>query len=372
LDQRQLVSVPGRVNLIGEHIDYHNLAVLPMAIQRRVRVAFRAREDRRIRATSPGFPDCDFEWSDSLDPGASGDWANYVKAAAQAVSDRWGAGRGIDAEVDSDLPPAAGLSSSSALLTAFTLALLQANGISAGFGELMEVLPEGEHFVGTRGGGMDHAAVLAAKAGAALLVRFAPVSVEHVPIPRGWAFLVAHSLTTAEKSHHIRSEYNARRAAGTRGLERLGFASYAEAVERHTFAELETLAREGLDDEARRCFLHVAGEAGRVREAVAALRAGDAGEFGELLYASHESLRDLLRISNPQLDELVEAARAAGARGARLTGAGFGGCAVVFTDVAERDRVAAELVRTYYSRRPGFDAGKHLIAAEPSAGALSA
>jgi galactokinase len=370
LDHDQLVSVPGRVNLIGEHIDYHNLPVLPMAIQRQVRVAFRPREDRRIRASSPGFPDCDFEWTDRLEPGDSGGWSNYVKAAAQAVTERWGAGRGIDAEVTSDLPPAAGLSSSSALLTAFTLALLEANGIRAGFEELMDVLPEGEHFVGTRGGGMDHAAVLASRAGCALLVNFAPVSVEHVPIPRGWAFLVAHSLTTAEKSHHMRAEYNARRTAGTRGLARLGLPSYAEAVER--FDEVSTLARGRLDEEACRCFLHVAGEAVRVRKAVAALRAGDAESFGKLLYASHESLRDLLRISNPSLDELVEAARESGARGARLTGAGFGGCAVVFCDAAERDRIGAELVRRYYSRRAGFDPEKHLIAAEPSSGALNA
>jgi galactokinase len=368
LDQQQLVSVPGRVNLIGEHVDYHNLPVLPMAIERRVRVAFRPRRDRRIRATSPGFPGCDFEWAEKLAPSDSGDWSNYVKAAAQAVSERWGLGRGIDAEVTSDLPPAAGLSSSSAVLTAFTLALLDANGIRAGFEELMDVLPEGEHFVGTRGGGMDHAAVLASRAGHALLVGFAPVSVEHVPIPQGWAFLVAHSLTTAEKSHHMRAEYNARRTAGTRGLEGLGFASYRQAVEQ-PFQELTAMARQRLDEEACRCFLHVAGEAVRVREAVAALRAADAEAFGGLLNASHESLRDLLRVSNPSLDELVEAAGAAGARGARLTGAGFGGCAVVFCAASERERVASGLVERYYSRRAGFDPEKHLIAAEPSAGA---
>src|SRR5205807_8783885 len=128
---------------------------------------------------------------------------------------------GIDAAVASDLPAAAGLSSSSALLTGLTLALLRANCVHTTFGELMEVLPEAEYFVGTRGGGMDHAAVLASKAGGALLVRFAPVSAINVPIPGGWSFLIAHSLTTAEKSGAVRGAYNARRSAGQRALEML-------------------------------------------------------------------------------------------------------------------------------------------------------
>ncbi len=358
-----LISAPGRVNLIGEHIDYHNLPVLPMALQRRVRIAFRARGDARIRAVSEQFGEREFEWTERpLEPAASGDWVNYVKAAAQAIGDRWGPGRGIDAAVVSDLPSAAGLSSSSALLTGFTLALLEANGIRAGFKELMEVLPEGEYFVGTRGGGMDHAAVLAGKAGCALLVRFAPASVEPIPIPGGWKFLVAHSLEIAEKSGAVREEYNRRRAAGNRALERLGFRSYAEA---RADADLS-----GLGDEERRCFLHVAGEAQRVHSAVQALCAADTDAFARALNESHASLRDLLRVSTPALDALVAAARKSGAAGARLTGAGFGGCAVIFCRAGDLDRVRKGLVKRFYSKHAGFDPAIHLIDAEPSAGAL--
>jgi galactokinase len=109
-----LVEVPGRVNLIGEHIDYHGLAVLPMAIERRVRVAFRARGDARIRAVSGGgYGEREFEWTPGLKPGAPGDWENYLKAAAEAVGGKWGLGCGVDAAVISDLPPAAGVSWSS-------------------------------------------------------------------------------------------------------------------------------------------------------------------------------------------------------------------------------------------------------------------
>lgn len=338
------------MNLIGEHIDYHNLPVLPMAIQRGIRVAWTARAGARISARSRQFGQREFEWLSRLEPSSAGDWENYVKAAAQAVAERWGVGRGIDAEVDSDLPAAAGLSSSSALLTAFMIALLRANGVEPRFEELMAVLPEAEHFVGTRGGGMDHAAVLAGEPGAAVLVRFAPVGVQAVPVPPDWAFLAVHSMVVAEKSGAVRAEYNRRRMAGVRAFEKAG--------------------REPLEDEEQRAYLHVTAEARRVESAVEALRSADADRFGEALNASHESLRDLLRVSCPALDELVAIARQAGAIGARLTGAGFGGFAIVACRRQERDRIAARIRREYFEGRPGFQPDSHLIAVEPSAGAL--
>lgn len=366
-----VVAVPGRVNLIGEHIDYHNLPVLPMALGRKIRVAFRPRPDRLIRACSNSHGEREFEWVEQLQPSASGDWVNYVKAAAQAIEGRWKLQFGIDAAVVSDLPPAAGLSSSSALLTGFTLALLRANGVQATFEELMDVLPEGEYFVGTRGGGMDHAAVLAGQRGCAILVGFAPLTVSSVPVPEGWVFLIAHSLTTAEKSGEARSRYNNRRTAGSNALRRLGFESFGQALERYELQELVEQAAERLEGDEQRCFLHVVTEAHRVHAAVAAMRGGDAQTFGRLLNDSHESLRDWLRVSCPALDSLVEAARAAGALGARLTGGGFGGCAVILCRAAERERVAAGIVERFYAGRAGFDPNVHLIAAEPSAGALS-
>ncbi len=366
-----VVAVPGRVNLIGEHVDYHNLPVLPMAIQRSIRVAYRVRNDRQIRAASTVFGDRAFEWTAQLEPSAAGDWVNYVKAAAQAVEGKWHLAYGIDAAVVSDLPPAAGLSSSSALLVAFTLALLRANDVQATFEELMEVLPEGEYFVGTRGGGMDHAAVLAGRQGCALLINFAPITVAPVPIPKEWAFLVAHSLSNAEKSGAVKAEYNSRRTAGTRALVKLRLASFREAVEQYGVEELKHLAASRLDDEVeRRCFLHVVTEAARVARAAGALERGDADEFALVLNAGHASVRDDLRISCPALDRLTEAALASGALGARLTGAGFGGCAVVFCHAADRERVAAGLVERYYSKHSGFDPAVHLMVATPSAGAL--
>jgi len=362
-----VVAAPGRVNLIGEHIDYHNLPVMPIAMRRAVRIAYRPCRDSRIRAVAPGYGRREFEWTPSLAMAAPGDWENYLRAAAQAVTGKWGVGPGIDAAVTSDLPAAAGLSSSSALIVGVTLALLRARGVSATFEELMEVLPEGEHFVGTRGGGMDHAASLDSRAGCASLIGFAPLSLRPVPVPAGWAFLVAHTMTTAEKSGAAREQYNVRRAAGYTALVRLGFSDYREVL---AAPDPESLAAR-LDAGAERdSFLHTVTEAMRVGEAVSALERGDAARFGSILNASHASLRDRLRVSTPALDRLTGDAVASGALGARLTGAGFGGCAVVLCRREDVERVRQGLVARYYAQRAGFDPDKHLILAEPGPGAL--
>lgn len=364
------VSVPGRINLIGEHIDYHGLPVLPMALQRRVGVGFRPRDDRRIRAISPSYGDRELSLCSNPQPGPPGDWANYLKAAMQVAASRWNLKVGIDAAVTSDLPPAAGLSSSTALLVAFTLALLEANDFHPGIPELMEMLPDGEQFVGTRGGGMDHAAVLACQSGCALLIHFDPLRFTAIPVPSDWSFLVAHSLTTAEKSGAVNAEYNARRTAGINGLQKLGLESYPQAVACHAAEELTTLAG-SLTGAESRSFLHVTSESLRVQECLDAMRTQDIHRFGRLLTASHISLRDQLLVSHPSLDVLVQAALDAGAAGARLTGAGFGGCAIVLTKMENRDDVRSKLIERYYASRPDFDPQKHLFFAEPSAGALS-
>jgi galactokinase len=338
-----IVEAPGRVNLIGEHIDYHGLSVLPIALQQRVRLHYRRREDRRIRAVSECYGEREFEWTDDLVPVAAGDWENYLRAAARVARTFLPPGaRGIDAEISSDLPAAAGLSSSSALIVAATLGLLRANGYNPAFGELMEVLPDGEQFVGTRGGGMDHAASLGSRAGCASLIGFAPVTIRHVPVPEDWTFLVVNSLIRAEKSGRARDEYNARRNATMTAREKLDCG--------------EPLTP--LEEEA---YKHVTTEADRVQLAVTAMERGEAELFGDLMRMSHESLRHRLRVSLPALDQLVGTAMDAGALGARLTGAGFGGCIVVLARRAESDKVKAGIARRF--RGPVFEA-------QPGAGAL--
>ena len=360
----QSVWAPGRVNLIGEHIDYHGLAVLPMALPRRVRVVYTPRADRHISAASAVYGPRQFEWTADLTPVAAGDWENYPRAAARAVAGKWGVLGGVDATVTSDLPAAAGLSSSSALLVAFSLALLEANGVNASFEELMEILPDGEQFVGTRGGGMDHAASLASRSGCATLIEFVPLAVRHIPVPEDWSFLVAHSLQTAEKSGGVREEYNLRRRAGDTALARLGLKSYREALD-----DAECLAVRLDNGPQRDSFLHTTSEALRVRAAVAAMERADGATFGRLLLESHASLRDRLRVSCAALDRLVESAMESGALGARLTGAGFGGCAVVLCRRDESAAIRRGIVDRYYAGFPEFEESCHLIDAVPSAGA---
>jgi len=351
----QTVTVPGRANLIGEHIDYHGLSVLPIALRRAIRVHFTPRSDRMIRAASGPYGERCFEWTAPLAPVGAGDWENYLRAAAQAVAGRWGLGCGIDAVVESDLPPAAGLSSSSALIVAFTLALLRANHRQASFEELMEVLPDGEQFVGTRGGGMDHAAVLGSREGCASLISFNPVSIRHVPIPADWAFLVAHSRVHAEKSGEVRERYNAIRAAGAAAMRENAELNY-----------LLSLGKEEVLHHVKQPVLqHVVTEALRVREAVDAMHGNRPDQFGRLLLESHASLRDRLEVSVPALDLLVDAATEAGALGARLTGAGFGGCAVIFCLRGDLAQVRARLIQGFYAGDPA-----HVLDAEPGGGAV--
>lgn len=364
-----MLSVPGRVNLIGEHIDYHSLPVLPMAIQKRIAIAFQMRKDKQVRALSRQASGvAKFGLDGDFTSGAPGDWGNYVRAAASALQIRYRLVHGIDAVIASDLPLAAGLSSSSALLIAFSLALLRANSVEVSLHELATVLPDAEQFVGTRGGAMDHVAILASRAGFATLIKsFSPPEIEYVPVPPNWRFLVAHSLVNAEKSGAVRAEFNERRAAGSRALQRLGFSSYPEALASADEPRLTTLT----EDPERDAFLHVTTEALRVQQAVAMLRDGDLSGFGKVLNESHASLRDRLRVSVTAVDQLCEAALRAGAYGARMTGAGFGGCVVVLCTNENVEQVGGGLVQSYYAERFDFDGEKHLFVAEPSAGAIA-
>jgi galactokinase len=334
------ITVPGRVNLIGEHIDYLGFPVLPMAIARQIHLEFQPRADNLIRVEAARYGVREFAWTPGLKPWPAGDFGNYLKAAARTVGNTWGLGNGFDGVIASTIPPAAGLSSSSALFIAATLALLRVRHIRAGFSELMQVLPEGETFVGTRGGGMDHAACLAGRRGCALRVDFDPVRVEPVPIPGDWAFFVAHSLQTAEKSGPSREEYNRRRA----------------------------LAQAG-DPAALR---HAHSERARVERAIAALRAEEREQFGALLNQSHRSLRDDLKVSCESADRLAGACVTAGADGARIMGAGFGGYVVALCRRKSIEEVMARLDRDHFARRenlPKFP--DYLMQVEAEEGALS-
>lgn len=379
-----LSRAPGRVNLIGEHLDYNGLPVLPMALQKEVRIALRPRDDGVVRLVnaSPEFGVAHFEVGVLIEPSLLGDWTNYVKAPAQELARRFAITRGLDGALVSDVPVASGLSSSSALVNAVGLALSALNEVGATGLPLADVMAEAERYTGTRGGGMDQAVSMAARAGHAARIDFHPLRVRHVPIPQDWRFIVADTCVRAEKSGQAQAAYNRRRAECEEALEPVagelvrvgrlpraprGYAGLFHAVH---VDEVLVAAEAVLSGALLRRFRHVATEYARVVQAQDLLSQADHAGFGELMDASHGSLRADFHVSSAELDELAALAKEGGAAGARLTGAGFGGCIVALASMDTVDEVLESLVAQYYEPRGLADRlEKRLFLAVPSDGA---
>jgi galactokinase len=367
------------VNLIGEHIDYNGLAVLPMAIQRRVTLLFRPRGDPIVRVanTEKEYSTRSFAMGETIEPYPEGDWGNYLKAAAQGLARQFGGLSGFDAVLTSDIPVASGLSSSSALTVATAMPLVEVNHFEADRTMLAELLARAERYVGTESGGMDHAVCLGASEGAALRVEFEPLRMTAAPIPNRLAIVVASSLVRAEKAGAVRNIYNRRTTECRDALDAvLGkvkgwkkIDSYSALLAKFDAAELVELGDTVLDGDLRRRFRHVVSEATRVSRMEAALAAGNVSEVGQLLNESHASLRDDYDVSTKELDELTELAATGGASGARLTGAGLGGCIIAACPPDGAEALMESLIETFYQpRRSTKDIDQHMFIAEPSGG----
>lgn len=373
-----LVEAPGRVNLMGDHIDYNGLAVLPMAIEHRVSMVVRPRQDSMVRLVNQNanFSARQFFAAERITPDSSGDWSNYVRAAVQGLHGRT-RGRGFDAAIGSSIPVASGLSSSSALVVAAALAFLHANDVTIPVLELAELLAGAERYVGTRGGGMDQATCLAAREGAACRIEFGPLRVAPIPVPVDWRFVVASSLVRAEKSGPARATYNLRTRECAEALRavrnHLGVAgppSYPALLAHRGHDDLVDAGERILGDPLRRRFRHVIRESARVTRAEHALRAGQAGEFGSTMNESHASLRDDFEVSAPELESLVAAACDGGATGARLTGAGLGGCIVALCTAGTAPAVIDTLDSRFYATKPVSSAlERYRFVSAPAAGA---
>ena len=377
---------PGRVNLIGEHVDYCGLPVLPAALSHGVALAFAARRDERVRCrtTEPGFDEVDFILGET--PAAAG-FGRYLAAAAAGLdAGRWtpASRAGFDGAIASDLPVAAGLSSSSAVVIAGAFALL---GVRGGLtpGEALPPedamrlaldLAEAEHGVAIQGGAMDQSVCLGAVPGHALHIAFEPPCWTPVPVDSSrFRFLVAHSGRRADKGGAAGAIFD-ERVRQTREALYLARAflphadSYPALVAHHPLPEL-LQAADRLPAPLAGRFRHVVTEAGRTAAAAKHLRDGDAPAFGKTLDASHESLRRDYEVSTPDLDELVEAARSAGALGARLTGAGLGGSVVILASPDREPAIRSALSERYYLPRGIREpADTHLLDTAPSGPAL--
>jgi galactokinase len=352
------------VNLIGDHTDYNGLPVLPMAIQRELRIAWRRRTDRCVRLESAVYEPRSFELASSIEPYEPGDWGNYAKAAAKALCAAHPEIKGIDALVAGDVPEGAGLASSSAFVVAMALALLEANQIAWDPAELAEEMARAERYVGSNGGAMDQTVCLCAQNGTALKIDFTPFRLTPVPAPREWTFVVGNSMVVAEKAYGARERYNQTRARCAEALKGVStMASYSDLLARNPLSDLLAIAKARLTPDLARTFKHVVSEGLRVKAAETAMRAGDVHAFGRLMNESHESLRNDLNVSCPELNELAAAFKTAGAAGARMTGAGFGGCVVAVCDRSRVVRMLQVVRETFYQPRR-VNAAPHLFVAE--------
>ena len=327
---------PGRANLIGEHTDYNDGFVLPVALESATWVCGRP-ADGVLRLDSldrPGTVEVDLASGEGPTEG----WGRYVTAVVRALRDAGADLRGFTGVLASDLPLGGGLSSSAALELAVAKAVLASDLPHT---ELARICLRAEdHYVGMHVGIMDQLASAASRAGHALLIDCRSLDLRAVPFPRSLRVLVLDSAVQRELGD---SEYNARRAQCEQAASALGVAALRDAdpemLERH---------RQRLDEVVYRRARHVVTENARVLAAAAALEAGRVEELGPLFAAAHRSMAEDYEASIPELDLLVSlAAETDGVAAARLTGAGFGGCTVNLVEVDRAEAAAAEILDRY-------------------------
>jgi len=367
LDPRaaRVVRAPGRVNLIGEHTDYNDGFVLPVAIDRGISIALVPTDDRRVELTLADDGDRAGFDLDRIGPKRSG-WIDYVAGTAWAMADAGMPVRGFRGLLASDLPQASGLSSSAALELASAFALSGGVPPAAERMAVAQTARRAENaYVGVNSGLMDQFASAFGEPGSALLLDCR--TLEHraiaMPLDRA-ALVVCHSGSPRRLES---SAYNERRSQCDAAVAVIAREEPGVTALRDVTPEMLEAHRDRLDPVVARRAEHVVYENRRVLEAVAAFEAGDLDEIGRLFSASQASMRDLFAISSPELDALVEIASGVrGVYGARLTGAGFGGCTV---NLVRRDAVPAlrDAVLTEYGPRTGLVA--RVFEVEPSPGA---
>jgi len=343
-----LALAPGRVNLIGEHVDYNGGIVLPAAIDRYVAVAARWRKAIRIRVLAVDRA-MDDEFRIDTAPARGEDWARYARGIATLLVRAGYPIPGADIAFAGDVPAGAGLASSAALVVAIAKALLALAEVEVEPAALAEICRRAEaEWVGVRCGIMDPFVALHGRAGHALLLDCRTLDHYHLRLPDD-VRLVA---TDSGVERALRdSDYNQRRTECRLAAIRLGVTDLRDI-------SLEDLERRGhtLAEPLFRRARHVVREIERARLAAAALEAGDLHALGRLMNESHASLRDDLEVSTPELDTLVRLANEVrGVYGSRLCGAGFGGCTISLV-AADAVKEFAQHVTQGYRRATGGEA----------------
>ena len=367
------VRAPGRVNLIGEHTDYNEGFVLPMAIDPQVTALAAPSPTSTIRIYSRDFSQLSVFNLERITPSPDARWSNYIRGMAQALLDRGQPLVGADIAITGNVPRGAGLSSSAALEMAagFTLALL--GGAPIDRVQLALCGQEAENrFVGVQTGIMDQFISALGQEDAALCIDCRDLTYQAVPLGldrQGVAVVVVES---GVQRGLVDSEYNTRRREcqeGVRLLQELLPDRVITALRDVSAADLERHAAQ-LPETVRKRVQHVVTENERVLHSVHALQAGDLAQFGRLMYESHVSMRDDYAITVPAVDHLIELARALpGVVGTRMTGGGFGGSTVHLVETAAIGQFGREVVDRYMADT-GLNAPLYICRATAGVGPL--
>ena len=365
----RVVRAPGRVNLIGEHTDYNEGFVLPMAIERDVLIAFAPRPDRQVVLHSLDFGEAATFSLDDIRKEEEHPWSNYPRGVARELEAAGVRLRGIDAVIQGNVPIGAGLSSSAAFEVAAALAFLTASDAPMDRVQMALIAQRAENrFVGMQCGIMDQFVSALGQAGHALFIDCRDLSHRAVPMPRGVRVVICDTMT---RRGLVSSAYNERRQQCEEAVRVLQTVLPGLRALRDLTAE--QLARHGhlLSPVVRRRAAHVVSENARVQEAVRALELGQAETFGRLMDSSHASLRDDYEVSSAELNLMVELARSLpGCLGARMTGAGFGGATVNLVR-EEAVETFVEAVAARYQERTGLKPEVTVSTAAAGAGVMA-
>jgi galactokinase len=334
---------PARVNLIGEHTDYNGGLVLPIAVDRSAILAARRRDDDVVRVVSLQVKGEVSASLTDIEPGRIDGWAAYPLGTLWALHEAGLDVQGLDLVFDSDIPLGGGLASSAALEVATALAVTELTAQQMDVLDLARACQAGENAVaGAPTGIMDQLTSLSGRAGHALLIDCRTLSTELIAWRPEDTSLVLLVIDTTVRHANSGAGYRARREQCTQAAAALGVETLRDA----TAASVATTLVGVLRGRAA----HVVSENQRVADAAELLRAGRLPNVGPLFDASHASLRDDYEVSCAELDVAVQTARAAGALGARMTGAGFGGCAIALIHAAETDAVSTAVSAAFAQR----------------------
>jgi galactokinase len=361
------VVAPGRVNLIGEHTDYNDGFVMPIAIQFAVTILAGPRDDGQIHLVSADFGQkTAFAAGGPVERDPGRRWSDYEKGVVSEYLKLGHVPRGANLLIHGDIPMASGLSSSAAIEVATAVALRSLNGFAIDDLDLVKLCQKAENdFVGMKCGIMDQFVSCLGRAGHALFLDCRSLDYRLTPFPGDRYSVVI--LNTKMKRELTGSEYNERRSQCEEGVRLLRKALPGiRALRDVSIEDFEKHAGSLPEMVSRRCR-HVVSENQRVLDFVEALPRSDEGKIGGLLLDSHESLKNLFEVSCPELDLMVDLAMSVqGVIGARMTGAGFGGCAIAVVKKGNEDALRSRVMESY-PKKTGIE--PEVYASNPSDGA---